>query len=190
MFFFNVEKQNRSNNYITKLKADNRTLVSPTEIVKEEHRYYQNLYTSTCTNANDTCYDKFFDRLSLPKLSAQLADTSDGRLTKEECHASLKEFSRGKSPVMDGLTAEFYLKFWEQLGQELVAFEMGELSISQKRGIITLIPKKDKYKVLLDTVVIRLYGARFFQEKSVFGWQVSAKIGVRLIAKYFCTTKS
>ena len=29
----------------------------------------------------------------------------------------------------------------------------------------------------------------FFQEKSVFGWQVSAKIGVRLIAKYFHTTK-
>ena len=40
------------------------------------------------------------------------------------------------------------------------------------------------------TVVIRLQGARFFQEKSVFGWQVSAKIGVRLIAKYFHVTKS
>ena len=60
-----------------------------------------------------------------------------------------KEFSRGKSPGADGLTAEFDLKFWELLGQELVdslnyAFEIGELSISQKRGIITLIPKKDK----------------------------------------------
>ena len=88
-------------------------------------------------------------------MTSQLADTSDGRLTKEECHASLKEFSRGKSPGTDCLTAEFYLKFWELLGQELVdsfnyAFEIGKLSISQKRGIITLIPKKDKNKVFLD----------------------------------------
>ena len=44
--------------------------------------------------------------------------------------------------------------------------------------------------LLIYTIVIRLEGARFFQDKSVFGWQVSAKIGVRLIAKYFCATKS
>ena len=76
-----------------------------------------------------------------PKLTAQLANTCDGFLTKDECHASLKEFCRGKSPGTDGVTAEFYLKFWELLGQELVdsvnyAFEIGELSISQKRGLI------------------------------------------------------
>ena len=28
-YFFNLEKRNRSNNYITKLKAENRTLVNP-----------------------------------------------------------------------------------------------------------------------------------------------------------------
>ena len=154
-YFFNLEKRNRSNNYITKLKVGDSTLVTPAEILKEELRYYQNLYTSTCTNPNDTCFDTFFESLTLPKLTAQLADTWDGFLTKDECHASLKEFSKGKSPGTDGLTAEFYLKFWELLGQELVdsvnyAFKMGELSISQKRGIITLIPKTDKNKVFLD----------------------------------------
>ena len=35
-----------------------------------------------------------------------------------------------------------------------------------------------------------ILGARFFRQKSVFGWQVSAKIGVHLIAKYFRATKS
>ena len=50
---------------------------------------------------------------------------------------------------------EFYLAFWELLGQELVDslnhdFEMGEMSISQKRGVITLIPKKNKNKAFLD----------------------------------------
>ena len=154
-YFFNLDKRNRSNNYITKLKAENRALVTPTEILNEEYKYYQNLYTSTCTDPNDTCFDEFFESLTLPKLTSQLAGTCDGFLTKEECHASLKEFSRGKSPGTDSLTAEFYLKFWKLLGQELVdslnyAFEIGELSISQKRGIITLIPKKDKNKVFLN----------------------------------------
>ena len=154
-YFFNLEKRNYSNKYITKLKTENRTLVTPTEILEEENRYYKSLYTSTVSNPNDTCFDEVFESSTLPKLSARQADTSDGLLTKEECHASLREFSKDKSPGTDGLTAEFYLKFWELLGQELVdslnhAFEIGELSISQKRGIITLIPKKDKNKVFLD----------------------------------------
>ena len=63
--------------------------------------------------------------------------------------------SKTVSTSTDGLTVEFYLSFRELLGQELVdsfnyAFEKGEMLISQKRGIITLIPKKDKNRTLLD----------------------------------------
>jgi len=101
----------RSNKCITKLKAENLSLVTPTEILKEEHRCYQNLYTFTCTNPNDTCFDYFFESPTLSKLTAQLSDTCDGFLTKGECHASLREFSKSKSPGTDGFTAEFYRKF-------------------------------------------------------------------------------
>ena len=97
----------------------------------------------------------FFDSSTLPKLSPHQADSCDGLLTKKECYVSLKSFSKGKSPGTDGLTTEFYLSFWGLLGQELVdsfnyAFEKGEITISQKSGIITLIPKKDKNRTLLD----------------------------------------
>ena len=56
----------------------------------------------------------------------------EGLLTKDECLASLKQMAKGKSPGSDGLSAKFYLTFWERLGQELVeslncAFERGEL---------------------------------------------------------------
>ena len=44
---------------------------------------------------------------------------------------------------------QFYKRFWEEIGDDVVecinyAFNKGELSICQKRGVITLLPKKDK----------------------------------------------
>ena len=46
------------------------------------------------------------------------------------------------------LPAEFYKHFFDLVGTDLInslnqAFEVGEPSISQRRGVITLIPKED-----------------------------------------------
>ena len=54
----------------------------------------------------------------------------------------------GKSPGTDGLPAEFYKVFWNNISDLLLnainyGYENGQLSISQRRGIIRLIPKKD-----------------------------------------------
>lgn len=53
-----------------------------------------------------------------------------------------------KSPGSDGLPAEFYRIFWNDISDYLLnsfhyAYLRGQLSVSQKRGIIKLIPKKD-----------------------------------------------
>ena len=53
-----------------------------------------------------------------------------------------------KTPGTDGLPAEFYKVFWKDISSILIsalnfAYESGQLSITQKRGIIKLIPKKD-----------------------------------------------
>ena len=53
-----------------------------------------------------------------------------------------------KSPGTDGLPSEFYKVFWNDLSEILInslnySYEIGKLSISQRRGIIKLIPKKD-----------------------------------------------
>lgn len=110
-YFFNVEKRNHSNRYITKLRVENRTLTSPDEILNEEHRYYKRLYTSTCTNPNNSRFDVFFDISTLPKLSPHQAESCDGLSRKEERYFSLKSFSKGKSLGKDGLAAEFYTSF-------------------------------------------------------------------------------
>jgi len=55
----------------------------------------------------------------------------------------------GKSPGTDGLPAEFYKVFWKDVSTFLVSslnrsYQKGNLAITQRRGIIFLIPKKDK----------------------------------------------
>ena len=72
-----------------------------------------------------------------------------GLLTLEECAKVLSNFSNDKKPGSDGLTIEFYQFFWNIIGKFVVdsfnyAFHKGCLSISQRLGIISLIPKKNK----------------------------------------------
>lgn len=55
--------------------------------------------------------------------------------------------SKNKCPGSDGLTAEFYLNFWEILQEPLLnsflfSLERGVLSGEQRTGVISLIPKK------------------------------------------------
>ena len=62
--------------------------------------------------------------------------------------------SNGKGPGNDGLTKEFYVCFWKDLGLLLVntlnyAFQYGELSTSQRQAVITLIEKKGRDKRLI-----------------------------------------
>ena len=62
----------------------------------------------------------------------------------------------GKSPGTDGLPAEFYKFFWNDIsdtfGKALnYGYEIGQLSVTQRRGIIKLLPKKIRYLIILRT---------------------------------------
>jgi len=61
---------------------------------------------------------------------------------------ALKGFQNKKSPGEDGFTKEFCEAFFDLLGNALLEsfnarFENGTLSVSQRRGIISLIPKDE-----------------------------------------------
>lgn len=71
----------------------------------------------------------------------------EGLLSVKECFAALQGMARSKATRLDGLPMEFHFKFWDVLGANLVAvlnlcFDSGSLSLSQRRGVISLFFKK------------------------------------------------
>ena len=78
----------------------------------------------------------------------------EGPITIQEALKALKNMSNNKSPGSDGFTAEFYNSFWRDLGHFLIksinyGYDLEELSITKKEGIITCLPKGDKPKQYL-----------------------------------------
>ena len=70
-------------------------------------------------------------------------------ITEDEIGKIIADSPHDKSPGSDGLTTEFYQAFWPVLKKHLLSayneyLEEGKLGISQKRGIISLIPKANK----------------------------------------------
>ena len=73
----------------------------------------------------------------------------EGKLTLQERWEALNSIKNSKTPGNDGLTKEFYVCLFKQLGKLLVStlnysFDHDELSTSQKQAVIVLIQNKDK----------------------------------------------
>ena len=120
--------------------------------MKEEARFYQNLYSPPASE--DDQLDNAFLPSSLPKLDNASNAKCEGYLSSQECWNAVESMPNNKSPGTDGLPCEFYKSFWAYIQGPLInsisySFEKGELSVSQKRGIITLLPKKGKSLVFL-----------------------------------------
>ena len=147
-YFFNLERRNYNKKTISELRMEDETIIkNETQVLDAIENYFNDLYTSV-SSATQAEYDSFIQELSLPKLSDEERQELEGPLTYDECKQVLETFQNDKSPGEDGFTVEFYNFFFELLGHNLVesfneAYETNELSISQRRGIITLIPKED-----------------------------------------------
>ena len=156
-FFFNMEKRNCNKKTISELRLqDESTTTNEKKILDHIENYYKNLFTSEATFSQVEC-DEFTQHLEIPKLSDQDRESLEGPLSYEECTKLLETFQNDKAPGEDGFT-EFYKFFFELLGDDLIAsfneaHEANELSISEQREIITLIPKEDG--LLLDLPIWR-----------------------------------
>ena len=89
--------------------------------------------------------------MSLPKLNENQTLKCEGAITECELLKALTSMDNDKSPGNDGITKEFYIKFWDVVKEPLCAsiqqsFTAGELSTSQRQTIIELIEKRNRDK--------------------------------------------
>ena len=94
--------------------------------------------------------EEFLTNASLPKLNENQKSQCERLMTESELLKSIKTFKNGKTPGTDGLTAESYKFFWNDIKDLLLssinfALQYDRLSTEHRRGMISLLPKK--YKV-------------------------------------------
>ena len=150
-YFLNLEKRNYNNKFIRKLiTADEKEITNPSEILQEQFRFYADLYqTKLKTQSKAAGKNVFLDNTSIPELTQTDKDICDSPLTLTDLTNALKDMANDKSPGDDGFSTNFYKYFWNDLQQPLLdsflySFETCMLSDGQRRGLLNLIPKKDK----------------------------------------------
>ena len=144
-YFFRLEKKRSADRWVSALRNPDGSIVStPSDLCSSFATFYSSLFTACPTDS--AAQDILLSNVSSVLSSAQ-ADLCEGFLTLEECHRALVGMARRKAPGSDGLPMEFYLKFWDVLGSDLVevlnsCYLSGSMSLSQRRGLISLIFKK------------------------------------------------
>ena len=149
-YFLNLEKRHFKQGTISQIKINDREFVtSDKKILTECVSFYKNLYStkSMTYDQNDATF--FPEREDESAIHEQAELTMcEGALTEKECLEALKGMGTEKTSGTDGFPAEFYKVFWNDISAILTralnyAYETGQLSVTQRRGIIKLIPKKD-----------------------------------------------
>ena len=116
--------------------------------------FYATLYKCRRSTKNERECLEYLHSLNIPKLTEAERNSCEGLLTKKECWEALNEIKNGKSSGNDGLTKKFYIWFFNEICNQLIAalnesFAAGQLSTSQRQATITLIEKKAKDKRFL-----------------------------------------
>lgn len=149
-YFCALEKRNYVNKNITKLtSADGTNILDQKAILQEVKSFYVALYASRDDSLVDTNLDETLENVQAPKLSIEDKDMLDEELTIEEVADALKKMKNNKSPGPDGFTVEFFKFFWSNLRHFMFrSFKAGirsnDLSVTQKQGVISILPKGDK----------------------------------------------
>ena len=143
-YFLNLEKMRKQKKEMTELKSRSGELLSDSKDIRKEIDFYQDLFS--VKEVGPEAHDWLLDQVSM-SVDEQEQTSCEGLLTVEECREALNGMDTGKFPGIDGLTAEFYIAFWAVLGSDLVevlsyGFQQGQLSVSQRRGLLSLIFKK------------------------------------------------
>ena len=146
-FFYQIQKENQTKKQIKTLQNEqNKTLKSNHDILKECHRYYQNLYKkqNNCNRMQQELLQ------NIPKIvTANQNNQLTKTIQKTELKQAIEQTENDKSPGIDRIPIEFYKTFYDLLENDLlklynnILFEEKEIPNTMHQAIVTLIPKKE-----------------------------------------------
>ena len=144
-YFFRLEKKRSADHWMSALRESDGSIVSsPADLCRSLSSFYLDLFTASDTHP--CAQSALLGNLS-SVLPGDQAVLCEGHLSVTEVSSALLGMARRKAPGLDGLPVEFYVKFWDVLGPDLVSvlnscLDSGSLALSQRRGIISLSFKK------------------------------------------------
>ena len=144
--FFKLEKAQSNLKIMDRIKkGDGQVTTNQQEIIKGEVRFYSDRYRKT-VDFQEQSAQAFLDGTDVPQLSDEQKTSIQGALTEEELTGALKRMKNGSPPGLDGITTACIQFFWCKVKDMVLnslnaAFTKGEMSITQKRAVITLIHK-------------------------------------------------
>jgi hypothetical protein len=115
--FLRKEVAQAKDKHIASLRVGDKLVIDANGLINDCSTFYSDLYTEE--PVADAVIDSFV--AELPFLQMEERNGCEGLLTPEECIKALRQMKDGKSLGLDGLTKEFYLKFFYLFGNDFVA---------------------------------------------------------------------
>ena len=120
-FFLGLEKNPQTQNIIRELTNENSDFLNTDEeILGEMCNFYEKLFDTQ--NINNSDIENYLRDTNIKCLTDNIKDKCDQFPTLDECKETVMDMKHNKSPGLDGLPAEFYQCFWDQLSE--LFFEM------------------------------------------------------------------
>ena len=147
-YFYGLEKSKSKAKNMNALDVNGATVKDPKIILEKQRDFYKKLYTAD-PNVNFNWVEQ-----NTKKLSDTERVLLDSPITVNEIAAAIKEMPPGKAGGLDGLSAEFYKMFFIHVKDLLLdvfvdSKKCGRLPLTLRRGVLTLIPKRDKCRKVL-----------------------------------------
>ena len=143
-YFLGLEKVKYSNKTLSMIVCEDNTITQEeAKILKEQAKFYRKLY-----NKNPSITFNIQNVFNVSHPDSSKAEI-DAEYTFADFTKALTQMARGKAPGNDGLTVAFYMVMWSKVGR--IVWDAvqqskinGMLYRSAHRGVISLIPKKNR----------------------------------------------
>ena len=163
-YFFNLQRIKAQKSHISSVYDLNGTEVSSQDEIEKAHvDFYSCLFSEEPVGV--ALQDDLLSSLQC-ELSSDQASSCEGQMTLDEMTFALKKMNSNKASGPDGLSVEFYVKFWDRLGPYLCRvlyayYHAGEMCESMKTSNTCVIFKKGDRKNLKNWRPISLLNVNY-----------------------------